>query len=352
MGSKVYLSDGRGTQPVPPVPPAEGAWIPIPLPVGDAMEGYRVDRFICARIPRLSRTRVQAFIAKGQLFGPEGRIDRPATRVHAGEVMTLWRPAPVEPDVVMDYGVVHRDDDLLVLDKPSGLPVHPSARYHLHTLTALMRERLGDTHGWQMAHRLDRETSGVIAFGRRGGSASALKRAFAQRLVRKEYLALVHGHVEAPGEIDVPIGPAVGSLVRVKMGPRPLDDGGLTAFTSYVPLARGTFDGQPITLLHLRPRTGRQHQIRVHLAAIGHGVLGDKLYGVDEQLFIDIVEGGRPMAELEVELGMTRHALHAARLTLPHPRTGQDESFVAPWPPELARILAAPEILPTACEAR
>lgn len=321
----------------------DGTWIPIPLPVGDAMEGYRVDRFICARIPRLSRTRVQGFIAKGQLFGPDGRIDRPATRVRAGQLLTLWRPAPEEPAVVMDYAVLHEDDQLLVLDKPAGLPVHPSARYHLHTLTALMRARLGAGHGWQMAHRLDRETSGVLAFGRRGQpSAVSLKRAFAERLVAKEYLAIVHGAIATGGSIELPIGPAPGSRVRVKMGPRPLADGGLPAHTEYEPLAYGTFDDGPVTLVHLRPRTGRQHQLRVHLAAIGHGVLGDKLYGVDEQLFIDIVEGGRPMAELEVHLGMTRHALHAWRLTLPHPTTGERAAFVARWPAELAAILALP----------
>ncbi len=307
------------------------------------MEGYRVDRFICARIPRLSRTRVQGFIAHGQLFGPDGRIDRPATRVHAGQVLTLWRPAPAEPDVVMDYAVLHEDEQLLVLDKPAGLPVHPSARYHLHTLTALMRTRLGAAHGWQMAHRLDRETSGVMAFGRRGQpSAVSLKRAFAERDVTKEYLAIVHGRVETGGTIELPIGPAPGSRVRVKMGPCPIADGGLPARTEYQPLAFGSFDGDPISLVHLRPRTGRQHQLRVHLAAIGHGVLGDKLYGVDEQLFIDIVEGGRPMAELEAHLGMTRHALHAWRLTLPHPSTGVLASFVARWPAGLARILPLP----------
>jgi 23S rRNA pseudouridine1911/1915/1917 synthase len=321
-------------------------WIAIPLPVGDAMGGYRIDRFLKLRIPRLSRTRIQGFIAGGQVRGPAGPIVRASARVRVGDPIVLMRPAPVEPPVVMDYAVVHRDDHLLVLDKPAGLPVHPSARYHLHTLTALLRTRLGPAHGWEMAHRLDRETSGVLVFGRRKASASVLKRAFQGRLVAKEYLAIVHGRVPAPMRIDIPLGLAPGSKVRVKMGPRSLDSGGLAALTEVEPLAEGRFEGDPITLVRLRPRTGRQHQLRVHMAEVGHGILGDKLYGVDERLFIEIVEGGRPMAELEAHLGMRRHALHAARIELPHPEDGRPVSYAAPWPGELAAILPIPPCRP------
>ncbi|HKX25976.1 MAG TPA: pseudouridine synthase, partial [Actinomycetota bacterium] len=104
-------------------------------------------------------------------------------RVHAGQVLVIRRPAPEEPPVLLDYEVVHRDEHLLVLDKPGNLPVHPSARYHRHTLTALLRRRLGPGHGWEMAHRLDRETSGVMVFGRRKSSGPALKGSFYRREV-------------------------------------------------------------------------------------------------------------------------------------------------------------------------
>jgi 23S rRNA pseudouridine1911/1915/1917 synthase len=349
MGREVYPSLAEGTAVRAPtgVPAAVSAlgdglapeWIAIPLPVGDAFEGYRIDRFLKLRIPRLSRTRIQGFIAGGQVHGPAGPIARSSTRVRAGDPIVLWRPAPREPPVVMDYAVVHRDDDLFVIDKPAGLPVHPSARYHLHTLTALLRTRLGAGHGWEMAHRLDRETSGVMVFGRRKASASVLKRAFQGRLVAKEYLALVHGRLASPMRIDIPLGLAPGSKVRVKMGPRSLSSGGLPALTEVEPIVEGRFQGDPITLVRLRPRTGRQHQLRVHLAEVGHGILGDKLYGVDERLFIEIVEGGRPMAELEAHLGMRRHALHASRIELPHPADERPVSYAAAWPKELAEIL-------------
>lgn len=320
----------------------EAEWIPIPLPVGAAHDGYRVDRFIHARIIRLSRTRIQTIIERGQVRDARGPIVRPAHRVHAGEVVTVLRPAPPEPEVVLDYTVRYEDPDLLVIDKPAGLPVHPSARYHRHTLTAVMRTRLGVGHGWEMAHRLDRETSGVMVFGRRGGSGSVLKRSFQHREIDKEYLALVHGRLEDARIIELPLGPAQGSEIRVKMGPRALDDGGVPARTEVEPLAGGSFRGEPITLVRARPRTGRQHQIRVHLAELGHGIVGDKLYGIEEAWFLDVVEHGRPMAELGEELGLWRHALHAVRLELPHPRDGHRLSFGAPWPEELAAILPLP----------
>jgi 23S rRNA pseudouridine1911/1915/1917 synthase len=268
--------------------------------------------------------------------------------VKAAETIWLVRPAPVEPAVVLDYRVLHQDDSLLVIDKPAGLPVHPSARYHRNTLTALMRERLGPGHGWEMAHRLDRETSGVMVFGRRRssarhvGSGGILKRAFAHREVEKIYLALVRGTMTDPLELTMPLGPAAGSRIRIKMGTVPLADGGLPAHTSVRPIAHGEFKGDTITLVSCRPRSGRQHQIRVHLAQAGFAVLGDKLYGGDERAFVDVVEGRRTMADLERELGLHRHALHALRLTFEHPDTQRRVYFEAPWPAELAAILKVP----------
>lgn len=334
--------------------PQTGELIHIPLVVDSARDGFRLDRFLATRIVRLSRTRVQQIVAAGRVRRADtGEVLlRPGQRMHAGEALVIERPAPREPSVVLDYRELHRDAELLVLDKPAGLPVHPSARYHRHTLTALMRERLGSGHGWEMAHRLDRETSGVLIFGRHGGSATALKRAFFARAVEKRYWALVTGCIEGHVRIDMPLGPARDSAIRIKMGPREVEDGGLTAVTEVVPLARGTFREAPITLVECRPETGRQHQIRVHLTQIGHPLLGDKLYGLPEAKFLAIVEReaegqalppARALAELEAELGLARHALHAASLAFPHPADGRPVRFTAPWPADLAAIMAAPE---------
>ena len=337
--------------PPPPAASAEPAsahahapeWIDIPLPVDPARDGYRLDRFLAERIRRLSRTRIQAIIAHGSVRCVERPDDilRAASRVHLGETIVVRRPAPVEPAVPLTATVLHRDAALLVLDKPAGLPVHPSARYHRHTLTAVLRAWFGSGHGWQMGHRLDRETSGVIVFGR-GPAAGALKRAFQERRVDKRYLAIVHGELRESGTIDLPLGPALGSRVRIKIGPRCLGDGGLPAATVVTPLCHGRFRGEPITLVEARPLSGRQHQIRVHLACHGHPVLGDKLYGIDEQAFIDVADHVRLMSDLEAELGLSRQALHAASIALDHPGQGTPLVVTAPWPEELAEILTPP----------
>ncbi len=334
------------TATVYPSPPAgdHAGWIDIPLVVDAGASGHRLDRFLALRIRRLSRTRVQTIIARGQVRCVErpGEQLRAASRVHAGQTVIVSRPAPVEPSSPHTASVLHHDGALLVLDKPAGLAVHPSARYHKHTLTAVLRDVFGPGHGWEMAHRLDRETSGVIAFGRHGGSASILKRAFGRRQVAKQYLAIVHGILAGSVRIDVPIGAAVGSRVRIKMGPRALADGGMTALTEVTPLRHAAFRGSPITLVEARPHTGRQHQIRVHLDHIGHPVLGDKLYGIDESAFLAVYDHGRLMDEFEAELGLGRQALHAHVLEIDHPAHGQRMRLTAPWPADLAAIVAMP----------
>ncbi|MCA9704409.1 MAG: RluA family pseudouridine synthase [Myxococcales bacterium] len=288
---------------------AEPAWIAIPLPVAGTHDGYRIDRFIHARIPRLSRTRIQHIIARGQVSTGAGPVTRVAQRVRAGEVVTVLRPAPPEPPVVLDYAVRHQDPDLLVIDKPAGLPVHPSARYHQHTLTAVMRGRLGAGHGWEMAHRLDRETSGVMVFGRRGASASVLKRSFQRREIDKQYLALVHGHLTAPATIEIPLGSDPGSAIRVKMGARSPSAGGLPARTEVAPLGHGRFRDEPITLVQAVPRTGRQHQIRIHLGERGTPLVGETVYDRD-------YDGPRLQA---FDGGRGRPMLHAVTLGFLHP---------------------------------
>lgn len=320
------------------------AHIEFELVVGSAHEGQRLDRFLSQRFVRMSRNRVHRMLEAGGVRCRSSNevLHKNSLRVHEGQVLIIRRPAPVEPPVLLDYGVLHQDEDLFVIDKPGNLPVHPSARYHRHTLTALLRRRLGPGHGWEMAHRLDRETSGVMVFGRRNGSGPRLKGSFVRREVEKEYLALVAGRFEGSREIDIPLGPAKNSEILIKVGRRELDDGGLPALTHVESLAHGTMRGSPISLVRCRPRTGRTHQIRVHLAEIGHPLVGDKIYAVSEQEFLDVVEHGRPVAELEAKLGLWRHALHARSLRLPHPSTGERVCFVAPWPSELAEILPIP----------
>src|SRR5262249_7311461 len=199
------------------------------------------------------------------------------------------------------FGVISDDGDVLALDKPAGLPMHPTAKYHFGTLTMLLREKFPG-EPLQIAHRLDRETSGLVLVARGMLAARGLKMAFAERRVKKRYLALVHGEVaEGIGTIDLPLRLSDRAL-QIKMGG---DARGLPSVTRFrrVEKLRGH------TLLECRPETGRQHQIRAHLAAMGHPIVGDKLYGEDESLFTAFCDQGWS-DELESRLGLARQALH------------------------------------------
>jgi 23S rRNA pseudouridine1911/1915/1917 synthase len=189
----------------------------------------------------------------------------------------------------------------------------------------------------RVVHRLDRETSGLLLCARTKVAESVLKKAFARRLVKKRYLAIVHGALEIPPEqpllLEQPIGPA-GTTVRVRMAVRSQDSGGLAARTQVQTVCRAG----PYTLVECHPHTGRQHQIRVHLWSAGYPIVGDKLYP-DEELFLTWVEQGDDA--VRERLPLLRHALHAAGLRFPHPRTGSPVEVDSPLPEDLSAFLRA-----------
>jgi 23S rRNA pseudouridine1911/1915/1917 synthase len=284
------------------------------------------------RIPRLSRTRANA-IVRACAYREDGTRRMPSDRVRYGETVFIIRPPFEEPLAPREYEVLYEDDDVLALDKPPGLPVHPSATYHKNTLSHVLRERYGE-EAPQIAHRLDKETSGVVVCGKHSEAERRLKRAFEDRRTQKTYLAIVRGDVERDeGSIDLPIGrPSAG--LHLLMEPRPLDEGGSPAVTQYRVLARE----RGLSLVELKPITGRQHQLRVHLAAISHPIVGDKLYGPEGSApFFEVIEGGMT-PEIERRLGLSRHALHAHRLVIPHPRTQVPLDLEAPLPEDMTRL--------------
>jgi 23S rRNA pseudouridine1911/1915/1917 synthase len=292
--------------------------------VENECHGWRLDRFLMKKIPRLSRTRVQRVI-RGECW-VDGREAKPAMTLSPGQTVVFRRPAPVEPEAPRELPVLHADERFYALDKPAGIAMHPTAKFHYSTVTAVLRERFpGET--LQITHRLDLETSGVLLVARDRAAAVSLKQAFARRKVEKRYLAVVHGALVGEGLIDRPLALA-GGLVRVKMAVR---DDGLPARTRFRALAaRGAY-----TLVECRPETGRQHQIRAHLDAIGHPVVGDKLYP-DERVFADYQDHG--WAAVAGRVAHHRQALHAAALTFPHPSTGAPITVESPLPPDLAAL--------------
>jgi len=303
----------------------------LSFPVPRELAGVRLDRFIQGRIPRLSRTRANA-IVRACAYHADGRRRRPSERVREGEIVLLVRPPFEEPAAPTSFGIVYDDEAMLVVDKPPGLPVHPSASYHRNTLTFLLRERYPERTP-HLAHRLDRETSGVLVCARTLEDERALKRSFERREVEKVYLAIARGRMSTDeGHIDLPLGrPDEGLHLLMEVR-----SDGAPSRTRYRVVARAAEH----TLVALWPETGRQHQLRVHLAALGHPIVGDKLYGPEgPQPFLEHVETGMT-PELEARLGHPRQALHAHRLTIAHPRSGEPTELVAPLAPDLVALWA------------
>lgn len=218
-----------------------------------------------------------------------------------------------------------------MVNKPAGLPVHPSATYHRNTLTYLLRERFGD-HAPKLAHRLDRETSGIVVCAKNHTAERKLKACFAERRVKKTYLAIVRGALlPREGTVRLPMARAREGLHLLME----IREDGLPAVTEYAVLEQGESHG----LVQLRPRTGRQHQLRLHLAALGHPIDGDKLYGPEgARAFVEYIETGMT-EDLRRRLGHDRHALHAAQIELEHPADPKKSLRVsAPMPPDMRTL--------------
>jgi len=306
----------------------------IPFTVEPNYEGWRLDRYLQEKIRRLSRERVQHLVLH-RLEAADGRRLKSSTRVTAGLSFTLLKDVEPEPDVPLDFRVVHDDGALVVVDKPAGLPVHPTARYAANTFTCAAKSRFPGRK-IDPAHRIDRETSGLLACGGAPEFTKRLKREFALGRVAKTYLALALGHPDrARFTVDAPLALTGSSAVRVRMH---VQEGGLASATDFEVLAERTaLDGAPVALLACRPRTGRQHQIRAHLHHAGLPMVGDKIYGPDENIF-DRFTRRETTDEDRALLRIDRHALHAWRLELPHPRTGEVARLEAPLAPDLARF--------------
>lgn len=308
------------------------------LRVPPELAGLRLDHFVKTQIPRLSRTKIQDVIERQLSRAAAGgsRL-KPATSVAAGDHFVIRRPARAEPPCPRTFTLLHADPRLYVVDKPALLPVHASAKFYFNTLTRVLAERFPGEPEMQIAHRLDRETSGCLVVARDRGAAVTVKQAFAtKQAVRKEYLAVVHGHppwdaeesIELPLRLAQPGDPTRLPHVRVLPGP-----GGLPAITKVTVVQRA----QAYALVRCLLVTGRQHQIRAHLAAVGYPIVGDKLYAHGDDAFIRYCDEGLA-PDLAARFVLPRHALHAARVTFPHPDGGH-VTAEAPLPADLAALL-------------
>jgi 23S rRNA pseudouridine1911/1915/1917 synthase len=315
---------------------------------GDEGSG-RLDRVLAAHLTDLSRSRLKALILEGQVTIGTTAVRDPAYHVTPGETITIDLPEPVEAEPkgeAIALHIVYEDDDIIVIDKPAGLVVHPAAGHATGTLVNALIAHcgaslsgIGGVRRPGIVHRLDKDTSGLLVAAKNDRAHQSLAAQFADHgrsgAMERAYLAFAWGVPNRPrGSIDAPLDrhPHAREKIAVR-------EGGREAVTHYEVMQ--TFngqDGKPVaSLFALRLETGRTHQIRVHLAHIGHPLLGDSVYGPH---FKTKASQLGPLSR-EALTSLDRQALHAYLLVLEHPRSGEILRWEAPLPEDLLSLRGA-----------
>jgi 23S rRNA pseudouridine1911/1915/1917 synthase len=322
--------------------PPELSRTPADFVVKARMEGKRIDAYLASRFPDYSRSVLQKVIdAEAVLVN--GRPIKASYKVRVGDCIRVWLPElaeeiPAPEDIPIE--VVYEDEALTIVNKPPGMVTHPAKGHWSGTLVNALQfhfdalSTLAGAHRPGIVHRLDRDTSGLVIVAKSDLAHAGLAHQFEQRTVHKEYLALVAGDPQRDSDsIERAIG--FHPTHREKMAIRAPEDGGKEAVTFYQVVQRfGKY-----TLVRCTPATGRTHQIRVHLAHIGHPIVADKAYSGRDRLTLGDVRGDScPGADTVL---LARQALHAHRLRLFHPLTGRELDLTAPLPDDMAKTLAA-----------
>jgi 23S rRNA pseudouridine1911/1915/1917 synthase len=330
---------------------------PVTIPVPAEAAGQRLDQFVAAQLPDTSRARVQQLIAEQKVL-LNNASPKPSLKLKGGETIAILgdhQPPPlraIAEDIPLD--VLYEDEDLVVVNKPAGMMVHAGAgatdrdRNRGTLVNALLHrfQTLSEVGGETrpgIVHRLDKDTSGIILIARNDAAHRNLARQFSSRAVKKRYVALVHGWPDRQrGTINAPI--SRDAIRRTRMTTR--GSAGRTAVTHYEVRERIESSYGKFALLDVHIETGRTHQIRVHMASIGHPVVGDTLYGAAGVLRPASAQRRETRKSLEAdqesqpsELRLHRNFLHAAAIEFSHPGTGEPLSFAAPLPNELAAYL-------------
>jgi 23S rRNA pseudouridine1911/1915/1917 synthase len=274
-------------------------------------DGWRLLDYLTHRFRYLDAATWAERLSAGAV-AVNGAVGAPGSPVRRGDLVE-YEVRVVEPPVDFSYEVLHDDEDLLAVAKSGNIPCHAGGSYFTHTLIARLREDLGE--GLDLAHRLDRETSGVVLLTRNRRAAREVAGAFARREVAKEYAAVVHGAPAADSfEVDAPVAPVgPGHPVARRVVDAARGRPARTLFRVLERLDR-------FTVVEARPLSGRTNQVRVHLEHAGHPVVGDKIYGMPDAL-LDEARRDPSSRRVAAHLMLPRHALHALRLTLLHPRT-------------------------------
>ena len=292
----------------------------------------RLDTYLSCKIQTLTRSQIKRLIEEGRVL-VNGRPAKPSLPVRGGEEIRVFIPPPrevsLEPEAI-PIDILYEDEYLIVVNKPAGMVVHPGAGVYSGTLVNALLHHCKDLSGVGgylrpgIVHRLDKDTSGVMVVAKDDMTHTALSGQFKERKVKKVYLALVWGEVEEGGVVDLPIGRHPSQRKKMSVRTRKPRH----ALTRYTVMERLG----PFTLLEVRPETGRTHQIRVHLSAIGHPVVGDKVYGRGRVSSLD--------PSLRRALRSLRgHCLHAFRIGFYHPGLGKFVEFEAPLPEDILSLI-------------
>ena len=319
-------------------------------PVLPEAAGQRLDAWLVTQLEGVSRSRVQLLLSTGKVL-IDGKSAKPSQKLRGGEmveVLGVPEPPPLRAMAeAIPLEIIYEDDDLSVVNKPAGMMVHAGsgatddARNRGTLVNALLHHyrQLSSTGGELrpgIVHRLDKQTSGLIIIARNDATHLKLADMFSRRQMRKTYVALVHGALKQDtGTINAAI--SRDAIRRTRMTTRRAT-GGRMAISHYEVERRVASRFGAFTLVRVRIETGRTHQIRVHMASIGHAVVGDTLYGAPAQITIP-VKGKRAAADAE-SMTLERNFLHAAELAFAHPRTGKLLELAAPLPVELNDFLA------------
>jgi 23S rRNA pseudouridine1911/1915/1917 synthase len=303
--------------------------------VSDDADGARLDRFLVSVLADYSRSQIQRLIKDGNVHvgGRPAKANQP---VKAGQQVSVAIPAPVDAAPraeALPLPILYQDRDVIIVDKPAGMVVHPAAGHATGTLVNALLHHVDDLSGIGgekrpgIVHRLDRGTSGLMVIAKHDSAHEELSRQFREREVEKEYIALVWGEVMAGRRIDAAIGRDPSNRKKMSAAPSNRARRSREAVTRIV---RAEPFGRVLTLAHIAIHTGRTHQIRVHLSAIGHPVVGDALYGGVHR---------RVPGDIRAVTHLDRPFLHAARLAFAHPADGRRMEFTSPLPTDLERVV-------------
>jgi 23S rRNA pseudouridine1911/1915/1917 synthase len=314
--------------------------------------GIRLDAFLKEHYRTRSREQLKRAIDEGAVTieraqSPHltlGRLKPSMQLISGDEVLVLTERKP-EPEVCFDYRVIHEDKVLFVIDKPPNLPVHPAGRYFFNTLTTHLKTEghknpLRAEIDYYLVHRIDKETSGILVLCKEKVAGAHLTAQFAARTTEKFYLAIAKGIAPEEFEITLAMKRSTVSAISLKMMLATEEEGGQSASTKFKRLSthRHPIHGD-FSVVQCFPKTGRQHQIRVHLEAAGHPIVGDKLYGMPEAEALRYYEKNHLTPEAEARLIIKRHALHAAGIRFEHPVSGEMMDFRSPFPADLQGFL-------------